>query len=176
LEAALGSAYVPAAVGGMRQCLIDRAERGERQWRAGGSQRRERRHAGRRQCVWRRKLGCSGGDRRVAACWPCGSGLGSRWRRAARCRATGGTGGANVGSAGATAAAGGGGQSGASAAAGAGGAGKSGGANRVLSQCRFHFGTTDGIAKTNPAMIEQLDFFTPGWMGQKDTFDMQHVF
>jgi hypothetical protein len=39
----------------------------------------------------------------------------------------------------------------------------------------LHFGTTDGIAKNNPAMIQQLDFFTPGWMGQQDTFDMQYV-
>jgi hypothetical protein len=58
--------------------------------------------------------------------------------------------------------------------AGAGGA-PSVGSNQVFSQCRFHFGTTDGIAKNNPAMIEQLDFFTPGWMGLKDTFDMQYV-
>jgi hypothetical protein len=45
----------------------------------------------------------------------------------------------------------------------------------VFSQCRFHFGTIDTIAKASPAMIPQLDFFTPGWMGQKDTFDMSSV-
>jgi hypothetical protein len=67
------------------------------------------------------------------------------------------------------------GTSGVSGGGGAGGAPTSVGSNQVFSQCRFHFGTTDGIAKNNPAMIEQLDFFTPGWMGQKDTFDMQYV-
>jgi hypothetical protein len=46
----------------------------------------------------------------------------------------------------------------------------------VFSQCRFHFGTIDSIAKSAGAsMISQLDFFTPGWMGQKDTFDMGYV-
>jgi hypothetical protein len=57
-------------------------------------------------------------------------------------------------------------------------AGTSGGpasTGKIFDPCRFHFGTTDGIAKNNPAMIEQLDFFTPGWMGLKDTFDMQYV-
>jgi hypothetical protein len=49
------------------------------------------------------------------------------------------------------------------------------GAGKVLGACRFHFGTTDGIAKNNAALIQQLDFFTPGWMGQQDTFDMQYV-
>jgi hypothetical protein len=37
-------------------------------------------------------------------------------------------------------------------------------ANKVFSQCRFHFGTIDSIAKTFASMISQLDFFTPGWM------------
>jgi hypothetical protein len=57
-------------------------------------------------------------------------------------------------------------------AAGTGGTAPSG---KVFSQCRFHFGTTDGIAKNNPQLIEQLDFFTPGWMGLSDTFDQQYV-
>ena len=48
-------------------------------------------------------------------------------------------------------------------------------ANQVFDPCRFHFGTIDSVAKANPAMIPQLDFFTPGWMGQKDTFDMSYV-
>jgi hypothetical protein len=66
---------------------------------------------------------------------------------------------------------------GVSGAAGSGGSGGGGttGSGRVFSQCRLHFGTTDGVAKNNPAMIQQLDFFTPGWMGQQDTFDMQYV-
>jgi len=55
------------------------------------------------------------------------------------------------------------------------GSGGSGSAGTVYSQCRFHFGTIDSVAKNNSAMIAQLDFFTPGWMGQQDTFDMQYV-
>jgi hypothetical protein len=50
-----------------------------------------------------------------------------------------------------------------------------GNARGVFSQCRFHFGTIDSIAKSNPSLIGQLDFFTPGWMGQRDTFDMSYV-
>jgi hypothetical protein len=63
---------------------------------------------------------------------------------------------------------------------GTGGRGTGGGAfggtigpGNVYSQCRFHFGTTEGIATNNAAMIQQLDFFTPGWMGQADTFNMK---
>jgi len=48
-------------------------------------------------------------------------------------------------------------------------------ADKVFNPCRFHFGTIDTIAKQNPSMIPQLDFFTPGWMGQSDTFDMSSV-
>ncbi len=59
--------------------------------------------------------------------------------------------------------------------AGAGGAGGAPAAGQVFKECRFHFGTTDGIAKNNPEMIAQLDFFTPGWMGLSDTFDQQYV-
>jgi hypothetical protein len=59
--------------------------------------------------------------------------------------------------------------------AGEGGGGGVPGSGKVFSQCRMHFGTTDGIAKNNPAMIKELDFFTPGWMGLKDSFDMQYV-
>jgi hypothetical protein len=47
--------------------------------------------------------------------------------------------------------------------------------NKVFSQCRLHFGTIDSIAKNNPSMIPELDFFTPAWMGQKDTFDQKFV-
>ena len=46
---------------------------------------------------------------------------------------------------------------------------------KVFSACRFHFGTTDHVAKANPSMIPQLDFFTPGWMGFRDTFDMGYL-
>lgn len=47
----------------------------------------------------------------------------------------------------------------------------------AFSQCRFHFGTIDSVAKNAGAsMIGQLDFFTPGWMGTNgDTFDQAYV-
>jgi hypothetical protein len=95
--------------------------------------------------------------------------------------ATGGGGaagkGAAKGSGGATsnggqAGAGAGGSTGAAGATGAGGAMT---ADQVFDPCRFHFGTIDSVAKANPSMIPQIDFFTPGWMGQKDTFDMSYV-
>jgi hypothetical protein len=58
-------------------------------------------------------------------------------------------------------------------ATGTGGAGTTG---KVFSQCRFHFGAIDTIAKASASnIIPQLDMFTPGWMGQKDTFDMSSV-
>jgi len=47
--------------------------------------------------------------------------------------------------------------------------------NKVFSQCRLHFGTIDSKAKENPALIPELDFFTPGWMGLADTFDQKFV-
>jgi hypothetical protein len=75
--------------------------------------------------------------------------------------------------AGPTPEAGAGGSSGAGGATGAAGAG--GSAGRVFSECRFHFGTIADLAKDNPALIAELDFFTPGWMGLMDTFDQQYV-
>jgi hypothetical protein len=62
-----------------------------------------------------------------------------------------------------------------------GGSGGSGGSgttvptNKVFSQCRLHFGTIDTKAKENAALIPELDFFTPGWMGLSDTFDQKYV-
>ena len=47
--------------------------------------------------------------------------------------------------------------------------------NKVFSQCRLHFGTIDSKAKENAALIPELDFFTPAWMGQSDTFDQKFV-
>src|SRR5450432_993800 len=47
--------------------------------------------------------------------------------------------------------------------------------DKVFNPCRFHFGTIDSVAKANPSIIPQIDYFTPGWMGQKDTFDMSSV-
>jgi len=79
---------------------------------------------------------------------------------------------------------------GSSSSAGASGSGTSGGTNtnggnagtgtltptnKVFSQCRLHFGTIDSKAKENPALIPELDFFTPGWMGLSDTFDQKGV-
>ena len=58
---------------------------------------------------------------------------------------------------------------------GTGGTGGAMSADKVFDPCRFHFGTIDSIAKGSPSMIPQIDFFTPGWMGQKDTFDMSSV-
>ncbi len=47
--------------------------------------------------------------------------------------------------------------------------------NVVFSECRLHFGTIDSVATQNPALIPELDFFTPGWMGQSDHFDQSFV-
>lgn len=92
-----------------------------------------------------------------------------------------GTGG-KTGAGGAT---GGGGKTGSGGATGAGGVtgagGKTGaggltGNGTAFSQCRFHFGTVDAIARANPSIIPQLDFYTPGWMASiSDTFDMGYV-
>ena len=58
---------------------------------------------------------------------------------------------------------------------GTGGASKPLPMNKVFSQCRLHFGTIDSKAKENAALIPELDFFTPGWMGLSDTFDQKYV-
>jgi hypothetical protein len=95
----------------------------------------------------------------------------------------GGSGGGGRG--GTTGAAGRGGASGAPGAAGsaaAGAAGAAGGAagsggsvvNKVFNSCRFHFGALEASARTS-SLTPQIDIFTPGWMGQKDTFDMMGV-
>jgi hypothetical protein len=98
--------------------------------------------------------------------------------------ATGGTTGKGGNSSGGTTSSGG--------AAGKGGSGSSGGGvssggvtsaagaagtGSVFSQCRFHFGTIDTIAKNGGAsLIGQLDYFTPGWMGTNgDNFDHGYV-
>lgn len=47
--------------------------------------------------------------------------------------------------------------------------------NDVFSECRLHFGTIGDKAKEQPALIPELDFFTPGWMGVSDTFDQGYV-
>ncbi len=45
---------------------------------------------------------------------------------------------------------------------------------KVFSQCRFHFGAIDSFATQN-GLAAQLDYFTPGWMGDSDTFDQSAV-
>ncbi|MGC4063691.1 MAG: cellulose binding domain-containing protein [Polyangiaceae bacterium] len=53
--------------------------------------------------------------------------------------------------------------------------GGSSGAGQVFNQCRFHFGTIDSVAKSaGSSMINQLDFFTPGWM-MNASFDQKYV-
>jgi hypothetical protein len=45
----------------------------------------------------------------------------------------------------------------------------------VFGSCRFHFGAIDRFARDNPSIRAELDFFTPGWMGLRDTFDQSYV-
>jgi hypothetical protein len=56
-----------------------------------------------------------------------------------------------------------------------GGTGSAVTADKVFGSCRFHFGALDTMAKSNSGILAQIDYFTPGWMGQKDTFDMSYV-
>ncbi|HMI89043.1 MAG TPA: hypothetical protein VK550_33425 [Polyangiaceae bacterium] len=50
-----------------------------------------------------------------------------------------------------------------------------GGDGGTFNQCRFHFGTIDANARGNAAFVQQLDLFTPGWVGQADSFDMGYA-
>jgi hypothetical protein len=45
----------------------------------------------------------------------------------------------------------------------------------IFNQCRFHFGTIDSRVRGNAAFSPHIDFFTPGWVGQSDTFDMDYA-
>ena len=97
-------------------------------------------------------------------------GVGGNAGRGGMAGGTGGAAGARGGTGGASGGRGG--------SAGAGGSGGTGGTavvvvNKVFNSCRFHFGAID--SKANSALVQQLDIFTPGWMGQKDTFDMMNV-
>jgi hypothetical protein len=103
-----------------------------------------------------------------------GAGVSSGGAGGGSAGASGSNPGAGSASGGASAGGGSGGAAGGSAGAGAGGAGVTP-TNKVFSQCRLHFGTIDSKAKANAAMIPELDFFTPGWMGQSDTFDQKGV-
>ena len=106
---------------------------------------------------------------------------GSGGNRATGGSSSGGAAGGSTGKGGATGTGGVGGQAGlagsrgGSGGTGPGGSGGAMAADKVFNPCRFHFGTIDSIAKANPSMIPQIDFFTPGWMGQSDTFDMSSV-
>ncbi len=87
-----------------------------------------------------------------------------------------GTSGVGGGRGGATGAAGRGGATGAAGSGGVGGSAGSGSVvNKVFNSCRFHFGALEGTARGSSALAQQIDIFTPGWMGQKDTFDMMGV-
>lgn len=46
---------------------------------------------------------------------------------------------------------------------------------KALTQCRFHFGTLDSKARSNNTLKAQVDYVTPGWVGQSDKFDMASV-
>lgn len=66
--------------------------------------------------------------------------------------------------------------------AGSGGAAATGGQGagqptgpQTFDECRFHFGTIDSFARNNAQIAEQIDYFTPGWMGIQDTFDQGSV-
>ena len=92
----------------------------------------------------------------------------------------GGSGGGTAGNGSSGGAPAGAGSGGVSASAGAHSGGGAGGGtttpmNQVFGQCRLHFGTIDGKAKENASLIPELDFFTPAWMGQADTFDQKYV-
>lgn len=48
--------------------------------------------------------------------------------------------------------------------------------NNTFSQCRFHFGTQDTVAKAGgSSLISQLDLFTSGWIGTAATFNENGV-
>jgi hypothetical protein len=92
--------------------------------------------------------------------------------------ATGGASGGSGGKAATGGSGGGGGRGGTGGTTGTGGGSATGGSSgqgKVWSQCRFHFGTIDSKAKSNPALIKELDMFTPGWIGQSDSFDMKYL-
>ena len=42
----------------------------------------------------------------------------------------------------------------------------------VFPQCRFHFGSDESYAKSNSALMQELDYITGPWTGQSTTFDL----
>jgi hypothetical protein len=55
---------------------------------------------------------------------------------------------------------------------GAGTTGSGGAGARIFSECRFHFGAIDTIAKQRSGLIPQLDMFTSGWIGSGESFNL----
>lgn len=56
-----------------------------------------------------------------------------------------------------------------------GGSGGGGNTSQVFAECRFHFGAIREYALDHPSIREQIDYFTPGWMGLSNTFDQGYV-
>ncbi len=44
-----------------------------------------------------------------------------------------------------------------------------------FAECRFHFGATRDFAVDHEGIRNEIDYFTPGWMGLSNTFDQQYV-
>ncbi len=44
-----------------------------------------------------------------------------------------------------------------------------------FAECRFHFGATRDFAVDNSGIRNEIDYFTPGWMGLSNTFDQEYV-
>ncbi len=42
----------------------------------------------------------------------------------------------------------------------------------IFSQCRFHFGSDESYAKSDSALMRELDYITGPWTGQSNTFDI----
>ena len=49
------------------------------------------------------------------------------------------------------------------------------GPGNIFGQCRFHFGTIDSRARSNPTMLAQVDMFTSGWIGSGENFNLSGV-
>lgn len=44
-----------------------------------------------------------------------------------------------------------------------------------FAECRFHFGATRDFAVDHEGIRNEIDYFTPGWMGLGNTFDQKYV-
>lgn len=49
-------------------------------------------------------------------------------------------------------------------------------AGDAFSTCRFHFGTDETKAKSNSALMQQVDYLTGGWIGTSETFNLQDYY